>query len=148
MAQRLNTRPARRLVGAAAIGVGATLGLGGCANSHALALVRQACTHVNHSLDLYEKSTTDPSPAGQQADSTAALEQLRLALPLAATAAGENAQWQAFMTTLSESSRVPESDLVVALTQQCAGVAQGGQAPIPPATTSAPVPTKPEPIGR
>ncbi len=143
MAQRMTRRRAPRLVATAAVCVAAALGLGGCANAHALALVRQACTHVDRSLDLYKKSTTDVSPATQQADSTSALIQLRDALPLAATAAGENAQWQAFMTTLSESSRVPEADLVIALTQQCASVAQGGQNNFSPAAAGAPVDTNP-----
>jgi hypothetical protein len=147
MAQRVNRRRTGRLVGGAIIGLATALGLGGCANAHALGLVRQACTHVDHFLTLYHRSTTDLSAAVQQADSTAALQQLRLALPLAATAAGENPQWQAFMTTLSESSRVPESDLVIALSQQCAAVAQGGQAPIPPATSIPPVDTIPQ-VGR
>lgn len=143
----MKRRPARRLVGTGAAGVLAALALGGCANAHALGLVRQACTHVDRSLSLYQQATGDSSPVTQQADTTAALEQLRDALPLAATAAGENAQWQAFMTTLSESGRLPESDLVIALRQQCASVAQGGQAPISPATTAAPVVTNPQ-IGR
>ena len=136
--------PARRSIGAAVVMVGGVLGLAGCAHSNAQALVDRACTHVDKSLSLYQASTTTSSSATAQADSAAALQQLRDALPLAATAAGEDAEWQAFMTTLSESSRVPESDLVIALSQQCAAVAQGGQAPIPPATTIPPVDTNPQ----
>lgn len=131
----MSPRSARRLIGTAVAGLSAALFLSGCANSHALALVHQACTHVDRSLSLYQRSTTDAVPATAQADSAAALAQLRLALPLAATAAGENPEWQAFMTTLSESSRVPESDLVSALGQQCAAVdsaAQGPNAPTSP----------------
>lgn len=135
------------MAGVTAVLVAAVLGLEGCANSHALGLVRQACTHVQRSLALYQESTAATSPVVAQADNTAALKQLRAALPLAATAAGENAQWDAFMTTISESSRVPESDLVRALQAQCTEVSSGGAPPTTP-TTLAPVPTNPEPVGR
>lgn len=138
---------AGRIFGFAVAGL-AALGLSGCSNGHALALVRQACTHVERSLTLYQASTMAPSPSEQQADSAAALAELRQALPLASSAAGENAQWQAFSITLSESSRVPESDLVAALRQQCTDVSNGGQGPATPATTLPPPATNPEPIGR
>lgn len=126
----------------------AALGLSGCSNGHALSLVRQACTHVERSLALYQASATAASPAAQQSESAAALSELRRALPLASSAAGENAQWQAFSITLSESSRVPLSDLVPALRQQCSDVSNGGQGPATPATTLPPPPTNPEPVGR
>jgi hypothetical protein len=147
MAQRVIPASATRLAGAALAGV-AAVGLSGCSNAHALSLVRQACIHVERSLSLYEQSGRASSPRVQQADAAAALLQLQEALPLAASAAGENAQWQAFSTTLSESSRVPESDLVSALRQQCADVSTGGQGPSTPPTTLPPPPTNPEPIGR
>jgi len=51
---------------------------------------------------------------------------LRAALPIAAVAAGQSAQWQPLMTTLSESSRVPEQYLVKALTAECADADGGG----------------------
>jgi hypothetical protein len=146
MAQRV-TAAGRRVAGVAALCVLGAAGLGGCANGHALDLVRQACTHVHRSLALYDQSADAASPAAAQADRASALQELRTALPLAATAAGENAEWQAFMTTLSESSRVPESDLVTALGQQCADVSTG-QGPQAPTTTLPPVPTNPEPVGR
>jgi hypothetical protein len=143
----VSSAPLRRVAGIGAISVLAAIGLQGCANSDALGLVRQACVHVQRSLVLYQQSTTAASPGVAQAEGTGALDQLRAALPLAATAAGENAQWDALETTLSESSRVPESDLVRALQAQCADVASGGQGPTT-STTSAPVPTNPEPVGR
>jgi len=138
----MKPRPARQWIGAAVVMVGGVLGLAGCAHSNAQALVNQACAHVDRSLSLYQASTTTSSSASAQADSAAALQQLRDALPLAATAAGEDAQWQAFMTTLSETSRVPESDLVTALSQQCTSVADGGIGPASPPTSPAPVPTR------
>ena len=138
MARRLTERPRR---GVRIVTVVALLGAGGlaagCSNTDALTLVRQACGHVQRSIDLYRTAASAPTPAAQQAGQAAALAQLRLALPLAASAAGESAQWQAFMTTLEESSRVPESVLVDALQQQCADVAAGAQ-PGPPSTTLPP----------
>jgi hypothetical protein len=128
--------------------VAATLALSGCAHADALALVRQACGHVDKSLALYESSTVTSSASVAQSDDAAALQQLRDALPLAATAAGEDATWQAFVTTLSESNRVPESDLVRALRQQCAAVSSGGPGPALTSTSVAPVPTKPVPVGQ
>jgi len=121
----------------------------GCANFDATSLVRQACTHVDRSLTLYRSAGHATSAQAQATLVAAALAELRAALPLAATAAGQSAQWQALTTTLSESSRVPESDLVNALQQQCADVATGtGPAPPSPSNTSSEVPTLPEPVGR
>lgn len=134
--------PAVRVAGVA-VACLAALGLSGCANAHALSLVRQACSHVQRSLTLYQESTATSSPSVQQSEAAAALQQLRDALPLAASAAGENAEWQAFMTTLSESSRVPEAYLVIALRQQCASVASG-YGPSGPPTSPPPVATNPE----
>ncbi|MHB8680487.1 MAG: hypothetical protein ACYDA2_00105 [Acidimicrobiales bacterium] len=143
MAQRL-TRPAFRLAAGSAV---AALALAGCANSNALGLVRQACGHVQRSFGLYQAATSASDAAHQAADEAAAHEQLRQALPLAAKAAGESPEWSALSTTLSESSRVPESDLVSALHQQCADIGSGGSAPT--TSSSAPgVPTLPEPTGR
>lgn len=143
------TRPTRRLATAAAVAALGAGGMAGCASSDALALARQACGHVQRSLTLYRAAQGASSPADQQARTQQALGELRLALPLAATAAGEAPQWQALMTTLTESSRVPEGDLVIALQQQCADASAGGQ---PAVTTNAPAPattpTKPEPVGR
>ena len=149
MAQRLTPGPARRLATAAAVAALGAGGLAGCATSDALALARQACGHVQRSLALYRAAQGSPTPADQQAKTQAALGELRLALPLAATAAGESPQWQALMTTLTESSRVPEGDLVIALQQQCADSSGGGQ-PGPATTGPAPgtTPTNPEPVGR
>ena len=134
-----------------AVAVLAALGAGGlaaCSNSDALTLVRQACGHVQRSIALYRASQTATTPADQQAKANAAFSELRLALPLAATAAGESAQWQAFMITLTQSSRVPESVIVPALEQQCADVRSGGQ-PVGPPTSSGPttLPTNPAPVG-
>lgn len=114
--------------GAALVPAAAFLGavLSGCAGSHGLALARQACNDVNRSLAIYQSSQKLPA-SESQAEQEQALSQLRAALPIAASAAGEDSQWQALMTTLSESTRVPESGLVHALSAQCAVVESSGQ---------------------
>jgi hypothetical protein len=109
--------------------------LSGCANSDGLALARKACRHVDRSLALYRSAGQRPASARAAGIQARALAQLRSALPIAATAAGEEPQWQALMTTLSESTRVPESKLVYALEAQCAAVSANGDAP-PPSPTS------------
>jgi len=120
------TRPARRGASRrlrAATGlVGALLApvlLAGCANADAQNQARQACTHVGRALALFARANAEP--AGQSGpDLAASLAELRAALPIAAVAAGQSAQWQPLMTTLSESSRVPEAYLVHALSAECA----------------------------
>ncbi len=80
---------------------------------------RAACGYVNSSIALLTRSEHDASPAAASNDRATALLQLRLALPQAALASTKNGGWDALVTTLSETSRVPESYLVPALTQQC-----------------------------
>jgi ABC-type phosphate/phosphonate transport system substrate-binding protein len=81
-----------------------------------------ACQHVETSLHLYAQANA-AARSGETAlaaqERSNALEQLRIALPLASNAAGSDGDWQPLMATLSESNRVPESYLVNALTQQC-----------------------------
>jgi hypothetical protein len=116
----------RRVAGLLAVGtLVLTFALSGCASSDALALARQACGHVDKSLALYVRSRAEQGTVADH-DRTDALQQLRDGLPSAATAAGEDGQWQALMTTISESSRVPEVDLVQALRIQCAATNSNG----------------------
>jgi hypothetical protein len=119
-----------------------SVGLSGCGNSAALGLVRQACHHVELSLALYRSSQTEPSPQRAAKERAQAQRQLQIAAPLAAIAAGQAPQWQAFMATLAENSRLPESDLVHALGAQCGAVTAGGSA-----DTVVPVTTLPAPPG-
>jgi len=130
MAERLSR--AGRAVTALVAGAVLAVVLAGCSEGDALALARQACAHVQRSIDLYKAAAAGATPAQQQADSAQALTELRTALPLAARAAGANGQWEALMTTLSESSRVSEVNLIPALSAQCADAAGGG---VPPPTS-------------
>jgi hypothetical protein len=111
--------------------------LGGCANRDALGLARRACQHVDRSIALWRKAAAEGNRAQAMALRSQSLEQLRAALPEAAIAAGEASQWQALMTTLAESSRVPESDLLPALEAQCAAARTPFNAPVPPSAATA-----------
>jgi hypothetical protein len=108
----------RSLAAAGVLVVGLGTALGACGDN-GTSLAKQACTHVNLSISLLHESAarTDPAEATELRDR--AYLQLVAALPIAAQAAGQDAEWQALMTTLSEAGRVPEGTLVDALTQQC-----------------------------
>jgi hypothetical protein len=146
-----------RVVRTRAMGVGtvgvlmvAGLLLPSCANSNGLALARQACKEVSHSISLYEASTATKNPEQAAALRARALRELRLAVQPAAIAAGEAPEWSALGATLSESNRVPEANLIHALKAQCA-VAESsnpllGPIPTTPPSTSPP-PTLPPPKG-
>ncbi|MHB1712693.1 MAG: hypothetical protein ACYCV7_15060, partial [Acidimicrobiales bacterium] len=95
-------------------------------------LARSACVHIDRSLHLYKEASVAPDRAQAHALGQQAYIELRDALPIAAAAAGQNAQWQALMTTVSESNQLPESDLVKALTAQCASANRTNQFPAPP----------------
>ncbi len=106
-----------------------------CGTQNGDALAKQACGYVYSSISFYESSLGD-KPASQASHlQTEAYDQLQLGLQPAALAAGDNGQWQGLMTTISESSRVPEGVLVSALRQQCAVAETPGATPPPPGTT-------------
>lgn len=123
-------------------------GLSGCASHDGTDLARQACRHVERSLSLYQASQHAPSRATAASQQSQAGAELRVALPLAATAAGQAGQYQALMATLAESDHVPESLLVHALGAQCAAVGSNntGVGPSPSPTAQTPA-TRPEPVG-
>jgi len=124
----------KHVVVAALIATGLGASLSACGNS-GTDLAKQACTHINRSIRLLEQSQhqSDHARAAQLAEQ--AYDQLRAALPIAAQAAFHDGQWQALMTTISESSRVPEGVLVSALQQQCAVADNPGATPPPPGST-------------
>jgi hypothetical protein len=134
---RLPRRIARPAVGIAAV-VGLGLGLSACGNS-GQSLARQACAHVDQSISFLKQSRRDGNSASAGAMEAKAEAQLRTALPIAAEAAYDDGQWQALMTTLSESNRVSPATLVPALSQQCAS-AESSPFNQPAAPTSIPPP--------
>lgn len=109
---------ARRL----AVGIVVTIGLGAavsaCGNG-GTSLAVQACSHVDRSITLLQESHRQSQPDRAAQLQEQAYIQLRQALPVAAEAAFHDGQWQALMTTIAESSRVPEGTLVTALSAQC-----------------------------
>ncbi|MDA8276862.1 MAG: hypothetical protein M0Z45_01495 [Actinomycetota bacterium] len=72
----------------------------------------KACGLVNKGLSIYAKN---------HSNSQQALNLIREALPFAAIAAGTDGSWQPLEATLSETNRVPLSNLVSALSQECQG---------------------------
>jgi hypothetical protein len=108
----------RRHTAAAALVVGIGLSLSACGNS-GTTLAQQACAHINRSIALLKKSEHHSNPSEAAKLQLEAYNQLRDALPITAEAAYDDGQWQALMTTVSESNRVPETLLVGALQQQC-----------------------------
>ena len=100
------------------VGLGVTLS--SCGGSQAAALGHTACVDVSASLREYAISTRAHSAESARHERARALEELRRALPPAALAGSAGGPWEALTATLSESSRVPEADLVEALTAQCA----------------------------
>jgi hypothetical protein len=141
---------------AALAGFGGTV-LSSCATHDALALAQQACKQVDRSITLYLRADKQPDVTVADSERAQALVLLRRALPPASIAAGEDGQWQALMADLSETSRVPESDLVTGLEAACqvTSVPQPGgvpttSAPAPistPSTTIPTPPTRPPPVG-
>lgn len=127
--------------------VGLGTALSACGNS-GTALAKQACAHVDRSLTLLAESARRADASSSSTLQQEAYLQLRQALPIAAEAAYNDGQWQALMTTVAESNRVPETTLVGALEAQChqADSSVFGQSPPPssiPPPAPAPVPPSP-----
>jgi hypothetical protein len=136
---RMARRLARPAVGIAAV-VGLGVGLSACANS-GQDLARQACVHVHRSISLLAQAQHAPGPAQANTLEADAETELRTALPIAAEAAYDDGQWQALMTTLSESNRIAPSTLIPALTQQCATTTSSPfNQPPPPSSIPPPAP--------
>jgi hypothetical protein len=114
--------------------------LAGCGQNGGDVLARQACQHVERSIRLYSQAEQATSSSVALSKVAQAYKELRDALPLAAMATSDNGQWVALETTLSESARVDESELVTALSSECA-VAMNTNADHSPFST--PVPTTP-----
>jgi hypothetical protein len=125
------------------IGLGATLSA--CGND-GTALAKQACGHIDRSIQLLKESGHQADAATSAQLANQAYDQLRQALPIAAQAAYHDGEWQALMTTVSESNRVPETTLITALKDQCqqADSSPFNQAP-PPASIPPPAPVPASP---
>ncbi len=140
----MNRPGGRRGWRAAATGVALAVGLGAalsaCGNG-GQTLAREACGHITRSITLLHQSE-DPSDHARSAQlQQEAYQELRKALPLSAEAAYDDGQWQALMTTVSESNRVAETTLVPALQAQCNDADQSPfNQPSPPSSIPPPAP--------
>jgi hypothetical protein len=92
---------------------------------------RQACADVAKSISLYDESLKAATPARSNELVAEATAELRLALPLAASADSNDGTWQPLEATLSESNRfgsgphaLNEGQLTTALSSQCAADVQ------------------------
>ena len=119
----MTTAALRAKLGRLAAGSVLALGLGGtlsaCGGGNGTALAKQACTHVDRSISLLKESAQQSDKMDAARLTQRAYIELRDALPIAAQAAYLDGQWQALMTTVSESNRVPETTLTSALAAQC-----------------------------
>jgi hypothetical protein len=115
-------------------------GLGACGNN-GTGLARQACHYVNRSIALFEQANRRSDTTRSTVLEQQAAAELRKALPIAAIAAYHDGQWQALMTEVSESNRVPEQLLVPGLVAQCK-VADSSvfNQPAPPSSIPPPAP--------
>jgi hypothetical protein len=141
---RPRRRP-RRVAAGLSLVVALGAGLTACGQSGGTVQARQACTYIGRSLSLLQQAARSDGSVATSLRERAYL-QLREALPLAAEAADANGQWQALMTTVSESNRVPEQYLVTALRAQCAvaNASVGGEPP-PPSSAPPPAPVSSAP---
>jgi hypothetical protein len=105
-----------------AIGVIATLvtgsALAACGAS-ANGLAKQACTYVDRSITLMQRASEPDSASDANALRQRAYIELLSAMPIAAQAAYHDSQYQALVTTLSETNRVSEQTLIPSLQAQC-----------------------------
>lgn len=131
----------RRAVVGVVFVVGLGIGLSACGNA-GTSLARQACTYVNRSIALLKEAQHQRTSSEYMMFQQQAYNELRRALPIAAEAAYRDGQWQALMTTVSESNGVPETTLVSALTAQC-GQADRSTFDQPPPPSSIPPPAPP-----
>jgi hypothetical protein len=135
----------RRLAAGTVVVVGLGVALSACGNS-GTSLAQEACGHIDRSLTLLARSAHESDAPTASKLKEEAYQQLRQALPIAAEAAYHDGQWQALMTTVSESNRVPESTLVDSLRVQCqqADSTTFGQ-PSPPSSIPPPAPVSTSP---
>jgi hypothetical protein len=105
--------------------VGLSFTLAGCGNGGALALARQACSHIDLSIQYYDRYLKATNPTLASLYLQRARNQLGLALPLAARATSADGSWNELMTDLQEGNRVGEGFLIPGLRASCANAVSG-----------------------
>lgn len=98
----------------------AGVALSSCGTSGALTDARASCVLVQRALAIQSRSEApDLSAAQRAALEGRAMSELLKATPAAAEATSIDGSWNALMTTINESERVPLKNLVPSLTRLC-----------------------------
>lgn len=112
-------RVARVLVPLSAL-VLASVVLSSCGTSGAVTDARASCVLVKRALVIQTRSeAANLTPAQRAALEGRAMSELLKATPAAADATSIDGSWNALMTTINESERVPLKNLVPSLTRLC-----------------------------
>ena len=112
-------RVARVLVPLSAL-VLASVVLSSCGTSGAVTDARASCVLVKRALAIQTRSQAPNLTPAQRANLEGrAMSELLKATPAAADATSIDGSWNALMTTINESERVPLKNLVPSLTRLC-----------------------------
>jgi hypothetical protein len=94
--------------------------LSACGTSGAVTDARASCVLVKRAIELQTRSEATSLSASQRSRLEGrAMSELLKATPAAADATSLDGSWNALMTTINESERVPLKDLVPSLTRLC-----------------------------
>ena len=98
----------------------ASVALSACGTSGAVTDARASCVFVKRAIELQTQSEAINLTAAQRATLQGrAMSALLKATPAAADATSLDGSWNALMTTINESERVPLKNLVPSLTRLC-----------------------------
>jgi hypothetical protein len=98
----------------------ASVVLSSCGTSGAVTDARKSCVLVRRALAIQTQSESPSLSANERAALEGrAMSELLKATPSAADATSLDGSWNALMTTINESERVPLKDLVPSLTRLC-----------------------------
>jgi hypothetical protein len=109
-----------RVLGPFAALVLASVVLSSCGTSGAVTDARASCVLVKRAITLQTQSEAPSLSSAQRARLEGrAMSELLKATPAAANATSLDGSWNALMTTINESERVPLKNLVPSLTRLC-----------------------------
>lgn len=109
-----------RVLGPFAALVLASVVLSSCGTGGAVTDARASCVLVKRAIALQTQSEAPSLSSTQRAALEGrAMSELLKATPAAANATSLDGSWNALMTTINESERVPLKDLVPSLTRLC-----------------------------
>jgi len=109
-----------RVLGSLTAIVLASVALSSCGTNGAVADARASCVLVKRAIALQTQSEAPDLTTTQRASIEGrAMSELLKATPKAADATSIDGSWNALMTTINESERVPLKNLVPSLTRLC-----------------------------